>query len=354
MNAQKLLLNWYQINKRDLPWRNTKDPYLIWLSEVILQQTRVAQGMPYFLKFAQTYPRVQDLAKASEEDVLKLWQGLGYYSRARNMHHTAKYIAENLNGVFPNNYFGLIQLKGIGSYTAAAIASFAFKEAVAVLDGNVFRVLSRFYAQNEPINSSLGKKLFSNLAADFLNHKSPDIHNQALMELGSLVCTPSKPNCVDCPISASCLAFLISNPENFPSKIKKKAPTTRYFNYFLLKVNKQFAFVKRPSGDIWQNLYELPLYETENPLNLAKLPVSLLTEPWFRPKHKPKLMYNLKHILTHQRIEASFFEIDLNSKEMPLVEAQWFDKSSYKSLPISRLTEKFFDLLYSSEGDVPL
>jgi A/G-specific adenine glycosylase len=200
MNNQKDLLSWYMLHKRDLPWRNTQDPYLIWLSEIILQQTRVAQGLPYFQNFFDKYPQIELLANAPQDEVLKLWQGLGYYSRARNMHKTAQKIVNDFEGIFPGNYKNLLKLNGIGPYTAAAIASFAYNERVAVLDGNVFRVLARFFNLAEPIQTNEAKKIFTQLANDFLNKNEPALHNQAMMELGALVCTPKNPNCSACPL----------------------------------------------------------------------------------------------------------------------------------------------------------
>jgi A/G-specific adenine glycosylase len=352
MIPQNLLVQWYQIHKRDLPWRNTQDPYIIWLSEVILQQTRVAQGMPYFLKFAQVYPRVEMLAQANQDQILKLWQGLGYYSRARNMHHTAQLVTQNYQGQFPKSYLGLIQLKGIGPYTAAAIASFAFNEPVAVLDGNVFRVISRYFAQAEPINSTSGKKIFEELAAKFLNKKLPALHNQAMMELGSLICTPTKPNCGECPLQTTCKANLTGTQHLFPVKIKKNAPRTRHFNYFLITENSKIGLLQRAKGDIWQNLFELPLIETSEPLVKENYKEYLATALWFRPKNTPKLLFETKHILTHQHIEAKFFEIELGAKDRAAIGANWYNRAELKNLAIARLMEKFFNsvnLLHESK-----
>jgi A/G-specific adenine glycosylase len=346
MIPQKRLLSWYQVHKRDLPWRNTQDPYIIWLSEIILQQTRVVQGMPYFLKFAQTYPRVHDLAQANQEEILKLWQGLGYYSRARNMHLTANIVAQQHNGQFPKSYSELIQLKGIGTYTAAAIASFAYNEPVAVLDGNVFRVLSRLYAQAEPINSGTGKRIFTELAEQFLNKKFPGEHNQALMELGSLVCTPQNPLCFDCPLSNNCQAFLTGTQSRFPVKIQKRRPTTRYFNFFIVKRKNEIAFLKRNGKDIWHNLFQLPLIETFDIIDFSTPKNLLKSAPWFKPKNLPRLVYETKHLLTHQHIEAKFFEIDLNKTDMDLIKAEWIPIETYKKLPIPRLIEKFFEFYF--------
>jgi A/G-specific adenine glycosylase len=252
-------------------------------------------------------------------------------------------VTKNYQGQFPNSYLGLIQLKGIGPYTAAAIASFAFNEAVAVLDGNVFRVISRYYAQAEPINSTAGKKIFEELAAKFLNKKMPAIHNQAMMELGSLICTPSKPNCGDCPLQATCKANLTGTQHLFPVKIKKNAPKTRHFNYFFIKANNKIAFIQRAKGDIWQNLFELPLIETSEPFVIENAEKYLATANWFRPKKLPKLLFETKHILTHQHIEAKFFEIELAAKDKAAIGATWYNLEEFKKLPIARLMEKFFN-----------
>ena len=221
MNFSNHIRDWYNSNKRDLPWRNTTDPYSIWLSEIILQQTRVTQGLSYYLKFIDRYPTVHNLADADENDVLKTWQGLGYYSRARNLHFSAKYISKTLNGTFPSSSDELKKLKGVGEYTAAAIASFCYKEPVAVLDGNVFRVLSRYFGISTPIDSTNGKKEFKELAAECLNNQFPDEHNQAIMEFGALQCTPKSPSCSGCPLSVNCVAYNDDLVSQLPLKSKK-------------------------------------------------------------------------------------------------------------------------------------
>jgi A/G-specific adenine glycosylase len=264
MEFSNSLINWYLQNKRDLPWRNTVNPYPIWLSEIMLQQTRVAQGLPYFMAFMEAFPTVFDLANAEEEQVLKLWQGLGYYSRARNLHATAKYIATELKGDFPPNYDQLLQLKGVGEYTAAAIASFAYNEPVAVVDGNVFRVLSRYFNVDSDISDGKTKKEFQNLAQQLLPKNNAALFNQAIMEFGALQCVPKNPNCENCIFSSSCAALQHKKVNTLPVKSKKTKVTNKYFNYLILKdVQGNFVVQKREGKGIWENLYEFPLIETE-------------------------------------------------------------------------------------------
>jgi A/G-specific adenine glycosylase len=307
------LIQWYRQNKRNLPWRETTDPYRIWLSEIILQQTRVEQGLPYFLKYVQTYPNLSDFAKANEDEILKYWQGLGYYSRARNMLNTAKQIIKFHNGKFPENYAALIQLKGIGPYTAAAIASFAFNEKVAVVDGNVFRVLSRFLGIYEPINNSAARKLFTKAALELMNKKNPAEFNQAIMEFGATLCKPAKPDCSNCPISSACFAFSKNKIAELPVKIVKPIKRIRYFNYLHLNDSGNTFFKKRESKDIWQGLYEFPLIETPKTINQDEL----LEHPDFKKLvQKAKIKITnwhsaKKHILSHQIIYARFWQIEM-------------------------------------------
>jgi A/G-specific adenine glycosylase len=339
------LLKWYGLNQRDLPWRKSTDPYIIWLSEIILQQTRVQQGLPYFLNFQQKYPQVFDLANASEEEVLKLWQGLGYYIRARNMHYTAKLIVSEFKGVFPNSYSGLIQLKGIGTYTAAAIASFAFNEPVAVLDGNVFRVLSRFFAQSIAINSTTGKKLFAQLAQDFLNKKYPATHNQAMMELGSLICTPQNPDCLNCPLNNNCLAHSLQQESSFPVKDQKVKVKERKMAYFHFQLNDKVAIYQRPAGDIWQNLFDLPNLILENEDSMDYIFKELLEKDWIKPNDTLKLVYKRKHLLSHRRIFADFYLINLSENVNLGLNEIWVKPSELTKYGISRLFQHYFESL---------
>ncbi|MFN4082066.1 MAG: A/G-specific adenine glycosylase [Bacteroidia bacterium] len=315
MNDNEKLLIWYKKNKRQLPWRNTQNPYYIWLSEIILQQTRVEQGLPYYLNFTNTFKTIFTLAEAPSETVLKLWQGLGYYSRARNMHKTAKNIVEQFGGVFPDKYEKLIKLKGIGPYTAAAIASFAYNQPYAVLDGNVFRVLARYFCIDKPINSTIGKKIFTQLANEFLNKKEPAIHNQAIMELGAIVCTPANPKCTECPIQNGCLANTKKIQSTLPLKLTKKKPINRYFNYLVLVQNNKTYLKQRTLKDIWQGLFEPILIETDNFTELPNITEAFCKKFNIKPE---KLMvlnsHQYKHQLTHQTIHAQFVTLAVKSK----------------------------------------
>jgi A/G-specific adenine glycosylase len=265
MSFNSNLTNWFDKNKRELPWRKSNDPYKIWLSEIILQQTQVKQGLPYYNKFLKNYPNIYELARSSEDEVMKNWQGLGYYSRARNLHFTAKYIVHELNGIFPKKYIDLIKLKGVGDYTASAIASICFDESVAVLDGNVFRVLSRYFGIEIPINSTQGIKHFKSLAKSLLPKKRIGDYNQAVMEFGALQCKPKSPNCSICPINVNCVAFTTNNTKNLPIKIKRSKIKDRYFNFLVYLTKKSETVIeKRNVKGIWQQLYQFPLIETES------------------------------------------------------------------------------------------
>ncbi|EJF10279.1 A/G-specific adenine glycosylase [Pontibacter sp. BAB1700] len=328
------LLTWYQRHKRTLPWRDTTDPYLIWLSEVILQQTRVAQGLPYFQRFAEAYPTVQHLAAAPQDEVLRLWQGLGYYSRARNMHHTAKQIVQEYGGVFPNKYEELLKLKGVGSYTAAAIASFAFQEKVAVLDGNVFRVLARVFGLSDDIAAPASRKVFQQLANELIPADAPDTFNQAIMEFGAIQCTPVMPDCLFCPLQQSCFAFTHGLVQELPVKSKAKAARPRFFHYMVFMHEGQYYMRKRLSGDIWEGLYDFYLHESDTKiLDTARLLKELndagvaVQESHLLPPRK-----DYKHVLSHQKITARFYLIQLDfrlSKEV-LQEARLAPYSSEK------------------------
>ena len=313
MNFSKALLQWYLQNKRDLPWRNTTNPYHIWLSEIMLQQTRVAQGLPYFLRFIDAFPTIFDLAKAHEEQVLKLWQGLGYYSRARNLHKTAQQIAFEFDGVFPNNFLNLLKLKGIGEYTAAAIASFSFNESVPVVDGNVFRVLSRYFDIGTDISSSAAKKEFTALANELLPKGSANLFNQAIMEFGALQCVPKNPDCENCVLNQSCLALQRKKVAQLPVKLKKTKVTKRYFNYLIFIDDNQNTLIqKRTDKGIWHNLYEFPLIETENPETdevILKLIQSqkIITNPL--QDENIVASERIIHKLSHQHLNIKFWKV---------------------------------------------
>lgn len=296
-----------------MPWRNTTDPYKIWLSEIMLQQTQVAQGLSYYLKFTETFPTVQDLANAPEDQVMRLWQGLGYYSRARNLHHAAKQIATTYKGVFPKTHTEIKALKGIGDYTSAAIASFAYNLPYAVVDGNVYRVLSRLFDVHTAINSTQGKKEFQLLADELLNKKQSALHNNAIMEFGALLCKPQNPACSICPLQSQCLAFANQSVSTLPNKTSKTKIKNRYFNYVVLN-HKGFVYIsKRTEKDIWQNLYEFLLIESEHILNeeeLIKHPIILALKSSYV---LTKTTVVKKHILSHQHLHTVFFELELNS-----------------------------------------
>lgn len=311
-----ILLKWYEINMRELPWRETRDPYAIWLSEIILQQTRIDQGLAYYLKFIEAYPTVKDFAEAPEDEILKMWQGLGYYSRARNMHVTAKKISSQLNGQFPADYKGLLKLKGIGEYTAAAIASIAFNLPHATVDGNVYRVLSRIYGIETPIDSTEGKKTFSKLANDLLDKKSPGEFNQALMELGALQCTPKKPDCVSCPLQNTCYAFKNDTISLYPVKKGKTKIRKRYFNYLVIQDNQTTFLTKRTQNDIWKNLYEFPLIETDKQND--DLEVLLKDRAYFSDPSHLEMKWDgkwQKQVLSHQHIFYRFIYLRPTDKK---------------------------------------
>lgn len=310
------LITWYQEHKRDLPWRHSMDPYRIWLSEIILQQTRVSQGMPYYLKFLEAFPTVEKLAEAPETKVLKLWQGLGYYSRARNLHATAKTIANDRKGVFPDNYTDLVKLKGIGDYTASAIASICFNEAAAVVDGNVFRVLSRVFGISTPINTSSGQKKFKKLAKQLIDLAQPGTYNQALMEFGSLYCVPKNPDCENCIYRYKCSAFQNDKVGELPRKLKAKPSVKRYFNYVvLLSDNRKTFLEQRQEKGIWHKLYEFPLIESSNKIDLEMLKSTTQFKEITKDiEIKSVVLYNEKsvlHKLSHQNLYARFWIVEI-------------------------------------------
>ena len=312
MNFSNLLLHWYLHHKRDLPWRNTNFPYHIWLSEIMLQQTRVAQGTPYYLKFITAFPTVFDLAKADETTVLKLWQGLGYYSRARNLHQTANYIVTELNGVFPDNYIGLLKLKGVGEYTAAAIASFAYNEVVPVVDGNVFRVLARYFDIATDIASSAAKNEFTALAKELIPLDNPAAFNQAIMEFGALQCVPKNPKCEVCIFNDSCLAFSKKKVAQLPVKLKKTKVTDRFLNYlvFLDSDNKTIINQRIEKG-IWQNLYEFPVIETKDE-QAIEVVIAKIKSAFKDTNIETVTLFNdntIIHKLSHQKLHINFFEV---------------------------------------------
>lgn len=313
MNFSKEIIHWYFQNKRDLPWRKTKDPYRIWLSEIMLQQTRVAQGLPYYEKFTEAFPTVYDLAKAEESQVLKLWQGLGYYSRARNLHYTAKDIVDNYNGQFPCSYKELLKLKGVGDYTASAIASICFDEVAPVVDGNVYRVLSRYFDVDTPINSTEGVKKFKELAFEVVDHDDPANFNQAIMEFGAVQCKPQSPYCIICPLNESCEGLKNQRVGMLPVKLKKTKIKHRWFNYIVVISNETETLLEERKGKgIWQGLYQFPLLETEKSIENIELYQSEI-EKLININDYSIAQFNKKekiHKLSHQHLYTTFWIVE--------------------------------------------
>jgi len=314
-NFTKNLLQWFSKSHRPLPWKDTKDPYIIWLSEIILQQTRVEQGTPYFKRFRTAYPTVKDLADAPEDEVMRNWEGLGYYSRARNLHFTAKHIAYDLDGKFPDTFEDILALKGVGDYTAAAISSFAYDLPHAVLDGNVYRVLARYFGIETPIDTTPGKKQFRGLADELLNTENPAQYNQAIMDFGATHCKPKQALCSTCLLKKDCVAFAKNKVCSLPVKSKKLKKKTRYFHYLLLNEGDNIWLKKRGAGDIWQNLYDFPLIEMTEIQATNELTE---TEAWQKilgesPIEINKTSRPFLQILTHRKIVAVFIEITVGA-----------------------------------------
>lgn len=332
-----LITDWYRQNKRDLPWRNTKNAYFIWLSEIILQQTRVNQGMDYYLKFVAHYPQVADLANASEQEVLSDWQGLGYYSRARNLHHAARSVISEFGGDFPHTYEDIKKLKGVGDYTAAAIASFAFDLPHAVVDGNVFRVLSRVFDIDTPIDTGEGKKSFDELAKTLLGNNPPAIHNQAIMEFGALQCVPVNPRCEICPLIVMCQAYRNGTVSQRPQKRGKIVPRNRYFHYMQFTDGNRIIIEKRIRKDIWQHLFQFPMIETEENIPLEDAQKLIFNTFGIEPV---SVSPQIRHILTHQRIHAFVWQFG-SFPENP--DPGWLviNKEDLTDYPIPRILDRY-------------
>ena len=329
---------WYSENKRDLPWRHDNDPYRVWLSEIILQQTRVAYGESYYNLFTTNFPNVHQLAAASEDKVLKLWQGLGYYNRARNLHKTAILVANNMDGIFPTTYKDLLALPGVGPYTAAAISSICYHEPHAVVDGNVFRVLSRFFGIKTPIDQHQSKKQFETLANDLLDPNQPGNYNQAIMEFGAIQCKPKSPNCHQCTLNQSCVARQTDMVSEYPYKEKNIKIKKRYFNYIVpLLPNNKTAIIQRKEKDIWQHLYQFPLIESKSPLTPKNMSIKVQLPAWALSDEL--YLFNPKpwvHQLTHQYIYASFWIAPTNA-----VPHKSISIAKLTDHPVSRLIERF-------------
>ncbi|MGS2741300.1 A/G-specific adenine glycosylase [Sinomicrobium sp. M5D2P17] len=339
MTFSEVIIDWYRQNKRELPWRKTTDPYKIWLSEIMLQQTRVDQGLPYYLKFEKAFPTVFDLADATEEEVLKLWQGLGYYSRARNLHHTAGYIARERKGKFPSSYKELLKLKGVGDYTASAIASISYNEASPVVDGNVYRVLSRYFGIDIPINSGRGPKYFKELAQELIDKENPATFNQGIMEFGAVQCKPKSPLCSKCPLNTGCVALKDNLVDRLPVKIKNTRIRHRYFNYLIVHNEQRTLLFQRREKDIWQHLYEFPLVETEKSMSEEEI----ISHPQFKEliggNRFEISLYNkekIVHKLSHQHIYATFWIVYLKND----IEGG-IRKSEIKEYPVPVLIANF-------------
>lgn len=334
MDFKNIIIKWYNENKRDLPWRNTENPYHIWISEVILQQTRVAQGLDYYNNFISTFPTIKDLAEADIDRVMKVWQGLGYYSRARNLHSAAKQIMSDHNGSLPSSYKELLKIKGLGPYSAGAIASFAFKEVVPAIDGNVYRVLSRIYGVFASPETSSGKKDFFNLTMDLIDNKQPNIFNQALLDFGAMQCVPRNPNCISCPFNDICYAYRNNLINQLPVKGKKIATRDRFLNYIIIRYKDSTFIQRREAGDIWTSLYEFPLIETSKQVDLDSLVKHPIWNDLFG-KEKLNILYSsqvIKHILSHQTLYTKFFIVEIDKPS-------YYMKTNYQKVSIPDIQE---------------
>lgn len=347
-NISTILIDWYQVNKRDLPWRDTTDPYRIWISEIILQQTRVNQGIDYYLRFVNRFPTVKILAEADEDEVLKYWQGLGYYSRARNLYKAAQQITTNFKCIFPHKHSDVLQLSGIGDYTAAAICSLAFNQPYAVVDGNVYRVLSRLFGIETPIDIGAGKKEFAELAQNLLSETEPALHNQAMMEFGALQCVPVSPDCENCPLQSVCQAYKLNLIASLPVKSKKTKVSNRYFNYLFIKYKDKTFLQKRTAKDVWQNLYEFPLLESDRLYSLAELIENRSFQELFSGIGQVDSIETtnpIKHILSHRVIIAQFITVTVSELNEKLQQFSEVPLSEIDRFAVSRLMELFLEKL---------
>lgn len=342
---QQTLLHWYADSDRPLPWKGEKDPYRIWLSEIILQQTRVEQGMPYYYRFLEAFPTITDLANAPDDQVMKLWEGLGYYSRARNLLAAARQVAYDLKGIFPTEYAEILALPGVGPYTAAAIASFAFGLPRAVVDGNVYRVLARYLGITTPQDSTEGKKQFQQLAESLLDQNQPGLYNQAIMDFGATWCVPRSPNCSDCPLRERCVAYAQELVPLLPIKSKKIQKKDRFFHYFLLYYQNKVFIRKRTERDIWQDLYEFPMIESSaialDPEELQTLPVF---QNWLNGIDvlQRQISPLFKQILTHQHIIAQFWRLELSAPiSNPPADWQLVEHQSLKQYAFPRIIDRY-------------
>lgn len=341
-NFSNTIEKWYQEYKRELPWRESADPYVIWISEIILQQTRVVQGYDYFMRFMKRFPDVATLAQADEDEVMKYWQGLGYYSRARNLHVAAK----SMNGVFPKTYPEVRALKGVGDYTAAAICSFAYNMPYAVVDGNVYRVLSRYLGIDTPIDSTEGKKLFAAVADELLDKKNPALYNQAIMDFGAIQCSPQSPNCMFCPLASGCSALAGGMVAQLPVKQHKTKTTNRYFNYIYVRMGAYTLINKRTGNDIWKNLFEFPLIETPEAVSEEEFPALPELRAMFAEGETPIIglvCRDVKHVLSHRVIYANFYMVDLPENSQSFTSYQKIKADELEQYAVSRLVHAFIE-----------
>ena len=341
-NFSNTIEKWYQEYKRELPWRESADPYVIWISEIILQQTRVVQGYDYFMRFMKRFPDVATLAQADEDEVMKYWQGLGYYSRARNLHAAAK----SMNGVFPKTYPEVRALKGVGDYTAAAICSFAYNMPYAVVDGNVYRVLSRYLGIDTPIDSTEGKKLFATVADELLDKKNPALYNQAIMDFGAIQCSPQSPNCMFCPLASGCSALAGGMVAQLPVKQHKTKTTNRYFNYIYVRMGAYTLINKRTGNDIWKNLFEFPLIETPEAVSEEEFPALPEFRAMFAEGETPIIRLvcrDVKHVLSHRVIYANFYMVDLPENSQSFTSYQKIKADELEQYAVSRLVHAFIE-----------
>mgnify|MGYP002536208039 FL=1 len=356
-NFARSLERWFESNKRQLPWRETTDPYLIWVSEIILQQTRVAQGLDYYNRFVSRFPDVAALAAATEDEVLKYWEGLGYYSRARNMHAAARQVMRDFGGRFPDTYEAIRSLKGVGDYTAAAIASFAYGLSHAVVDGNVYRVLSRLFAVDTPIDTTAGRKLFAALADEWLDRHRPALYNQAIMELGALQCLPRSPQCPVCPLAEWCEAAALGRVEDYPVKSGKTEVRPRYFNYLAIRCGGDTFIARRDGNDIWRNLYEFVLIESD-----SELPFEALQQT---PSYRNLLgdvsavvvcpPFVHRHVLSHRVIYATFHTLEVPTVPAALTAFRRVAWGDLETFAFARLTGLYFEWLNRHDiGSLPL
>ncbi|MEG1748191.1 MAG: A/G-specific adenine glycosylase [Tannerellaceae bacterium] len=346
LEVSNILINWYNENKRELPWRESTDPYIIWISEIILQQTRVAQGTAYFLRFVNRFPNVATLASAEEGEVLKFWQGLGYYSRARNLLEAARRIMGFYGGVFPKEYADVLSLKGIGEYTAAAIVSFSRNKPYPVVDGNVYRVLSRLFAVDTPIDTGTGKKQFAELAGLLLNPLLAGLHNQAIMEFGALQCVPQRPDCTVCPFADRCVAYADHDVQSYPVKQNKTKTRNRYFYYFYIRYGGKTYLHRRADKDIWEGLFEFPLIETEQPMDYAQLQETDAFRQLFADTGKIGISVRLsgvKHVLSHQLLFAAFYEVEIEMEGGLLHKYQAVPLAEVSRYAVPRLIHLFLE-----------